>query len=68
MNSPAQGEPPDSTKTIPGNKPGETTERTYGPMGAPSKMSTLATIMGLAIHTRTIGTGVRLDQEDPDAR
>jgi hypothetical protein len=37
VNSPAQGEPPDTTKTIPGNKPGETTERTYGPDGRAAK-------------------------------
>jgi RHS repeat-associated protein len=33
VNSPAQGQQPDTTVTIPGNKPGESTERTYGPDG-----------------------------------
>jgi hypothetical protein len=33
VNSPAQGEKPNTTVTIPGSKPGETTVRTYGPDG-----------------------------------
>jgi len=33
VNSPAQGQQPDTTVTIPGKKPGESTDRTYGPDG-----------------------------------